>query len=96
MNFPKLKINEKHRKTNKPKSGKFARFSRKFMHVFQGKKEISSYLKIRKRQWGKRSGTQNNAAIGNKSQSTSQDKGLAKRMMVMGKKLRDIWHLKEK
>ena len=38
---------------------------------------------------------QNNAAIGNKSQSTSQDKGLAKRMMVLGKKLRDIWHFKK-
>ena len=38
--FPELKINEKHKKTSKPKSGKFARFFRKFVHVFQGKKEV--------------------------------------------------------
>ena len=37
--FPESKINEKHRKTSKPKSGKFARFSRKLVHVFQGKKK---------------------------------------------------------
>ena len=41
--FPKLKeIKEKWKnieKTSKPKNGKFARFSRKIVHVFQGKKK---------------------------------------------------------
>ena len=37
--FLELKINEKHRKTNKPKSGKFACFLRKLVHIFQGKRK---------------------------------------------------------
>ena len=46
--FPESKINEKHRKTSKPKSGKFARFSRKFVYVFQGKKKWWIYKFVMK------------------------------------------------
>ena len=35
--FPEFRINEKYRKPASPKNGKFARFSRKLVHVFQGK-----------------------------------------------------------
>ena len=37
--FPEFRINEKYRKPASPKNGKFARFSRKLVHVFQGKKK---------------------------------------------------------
>ena len=36
--FPELKINEKHRKTSKPKSGKFARFFEKIRARFTRQK----------------------------------------------------------
>ena len=35
--FPEFRINEKYRKLASPKNEKFARFSRKLVHVFQGK-----------------------------------------------------------
>ena len=37
--FPEFRINEKYKKPANPKHGKFARFSRKLVHVFQGKKK---------------------------------------------------------
>ena len=37
--FPEFRINEKYIKPASPKNGKFARFSRKLVHVFQGKKK---------------------------------------------------------
>ena len=37
--FPEFRINEKYREPASPKNGKFARFSRKLVHVFQGKKK---------------------------------------------------------
>ena len=37
--FPEFRINEKYRKPASPKNGKFARFSRKLVHVFQGTKK---------------------------------------------------------
>ena len=38
--FPEFRINEKYRKPASPKNGKFARFSRKLVHVFQGIKKV--------------------------------------------------------
>ena len=37
--FLEFRINEKYRKPASLKNGKFARFSRKLVHVFQGKKK---------------------------------------------------------
>ena len=37
--FPEFRIHEKYKKPASPKNGKFARFSRKLVHVFQGKKK---------------------------------------------------------
>ena len=37
--FPEFRINGKYRKPASLKNGKFARFLRKLMHVFQGKKK---------------------------------------------------------
>ena len=38
--FPEFRINEKYRKPASPKNEKFALFSRKLVHVFQGKKKV--------------------------------------------------------
>ena len=37
--FPEFKINKKYRKSASPKNGNIACFSRKLVHVFQGKKK---------------------------------------------------------
>ena len=37
--FPEFRINEKYRKPTSLKNEKFARFSRKLVHIFQGKKK---------------------------------------------------------
>ena len=37
--FPEFRINEKYRKPASLKNGNFAHFSRKLVHVFQGKKK---------------------------------------------------------
>ena len=45
--FPEFRINKKYRKPASPKNGKFAFFSRKLVHVFQGKKKARFiFLKV--------------------------------------------------
>ena len=39
MNFQNLELMKNTKKPASPKNGKFARFSRKLVHVFQGKKK---------------------------------------------------------